>query len=48
MTTMLDYKGYIGSVEYNDDDEIFHGRLEFIRDLVAKGGLMAKIKEERR
>ena len=42
MTTMLDYKGYIGSVEYNDDDEIFHGRLEFIRDLVTYEGADAK------
>ena len=42
MTSMLDYKGYMGSVEYNDDDEIFHGRLEFIRDLVAYEGADAK------
>ncbi len=34
MTTLLEYKGYFGSVEYSDADEIFHGRLEFIRDLV--------------
>jgi len=34
MTSMLEYNGYIGSVEYSDEDEIFHGRLEFIRDLV--------------
>jgi predicted HicB family RNase H-like nuclease len=39
---MLEYKGYFGSVEYNDDDEIFHGRLEFIRDLVAYEGDDAK------
>ena len=35
MTATLEYKGYIGSVEFNDADEVFHGRLEFIRDLVA-------------
>ena len=42
MTSLLEYKGYIGSVEYNDDDEIFHGRLEFIRDLVTYEGADAK------
>jgi predicted HicB family RNase H-like nuclease len=34
MTTMLEYKGYLGSVDYSDEDEVFHGHLEFIRDLV--------------
>lgn len=34
MTSLLEYKGYIGSVDYNEEDEVFHGRLEFIRDLV--------------
>jgi predicted HicB family RNase H-like nuclease len=42
MTSMLGYKGYIGSVEYNDADEVFHGRLEFIRDLVTYEGTDAK------
>ena len=34
MTAMLEYKGYVGSVGFNDEDEVFHGRLEFISDLV--------------
>ena len=42
MTTMLEYNGHFGSVEYNDEDEIFHGRLEFIRDLVTYEGADAK------
>jgi predicted HicB family RNase H-like nuclease len=42
MTSMLEYKDYIGSIEYNDDDEVFHGRLEFIRDLVTYEGTDAK------
>jgi predicted HicB family RNase H-like nuclease len=42
MSTMLEYKGYLGSVEYSDEDEVFHGRLEFIRDLVAYEGTDAK------
>lgn len=42
MSSMLEYKGYIGSVEYNDEDVVFHGRLEFIRDLVTYEGTDAK------
>lgn len=42
MSTMLEYKGYLGSVEYSDDDEVLHGRLEFIRDLVTYEGADAK------
>ncbi|HLV43842.1 MAG TPA: type II toxin-antitoxin system HicB family antitoxin [Aggregatilineales bacterium] len=42
MTSMLEHKGYIGSIEYNDEDEVFHGRLEFIRDLVTYEGTDAR------
>lgn len=42
MTTMLEYKGYFGSIEYSDDDDVLHGRLEFIRDLVTYEGDDAK------
>ena len=42
MTSMLEYKGYLGSIDYNDEDELFHGRLEFIRDLVTYEGTDAK------
>ena len=42
MRTMLEYKGYLGSVEYSDEDEVLHGRLEFIRDLVTYEGKDAK------
>ncbi len=34
MSDVLEYKGYIGSVHYSDEDEVFHGRLEGIRGLV--------------
>ncbi len=34
MKTMMEYKGYYGSAEFSPDDEVFHGKLEFIRDLV--------------
>ena len=42
MSKMLEYKGYLGSVEYSDEDEVLHGRLEFIRDLVTYEGENAK------
>ena len=34
MSNMLEHRGYLGSVLYSGEDETFHGRLEFIRDLV--------------
>ena len=38
MSGALEHKGYLGSVEYSDEDEVLHGRLEFIRDLVTYEG----------
>lgn len=38
----MKYKDYIGSVHYDGEDEIFHGRLEFIRDLVTFEGTNSK------
>jgi predicted HicB family RNase H-like nuclease len=43
MTAVLDhdglaYKGYVGSVGFSAEDGVFHGRLEFIRDLVTYEG----------
>jgi predicted HicB family RNase H-like nuclease len=38
MKDMMEYKGYLGSVHYNDEDEVFHGKLEFIRALVSYEG----------
>ena len=34
MKDMMTYKGYYGSVHYNDDDQVFHGKLEFVNALV--------------
>jgi predicted HicB family RNase H-like nuclease len=42
MSSMLEYKGYIGSIEYSEEDEVLHGRLEFIRDLVTYEATDAK------
>ena len=35
MTSQLEYRGYIGSAEYSAEDEVFYGKLEYIRDLVS-------------
>lgn len=42
MSNMMEYKGYLGSVEYSDEDDALHGRLEFIRDLVTYEAVDAK------
>ncbi len=34
MANTLDYKGYIGSIEYSPDDKCFFGKLEMIDDLM--------------
>ena len=31
----MSYRGYLGSVEFDEDERIFHGKLAFIRALVS-------------
>ena len=38
MKDMMAYKGYYGSVHYSDEDQIFYGKIEFIRSLVSYEG----------
>ena len=38
----MEYKAYIGSVDYSSEDEVFHGKLEGIRDLVTYEGTDVK------
>ena len=38
MKDMMAYKGYYGSVHYSDEDQIFHGKIEFIRSLISYEG----------
>jgi len=38
MSNVLEYKGYVGSVNFSSEDEVFHGQLEGIRDLVTYEG----------
>jgi len=42
MKGMLTYEGYFGSVHYNDHDQIFYGKLEFIHALVSYEGTDVK------
>ena len=39
---IMQYKGYIGSVVFDEDDEIFHGKLEYIKALVTYEAKNAK------
>jgi predicted HicB family RNase H-like nuclease len=38
----LEYKGYVGSVEFSAADECMHGKLLYIRDLVSYEAITAK------
>jgi predicted HicB family RNase H-like nuclease len=39
---LMEYKGYSGSVHYSDDDQVFHGKIEFILSLVCYEGTDVK------
>jgi predicted HicB family RNase H-like nuclease len=38
MKDMMNYKGYWGSVHFNNEDDLFYGRIEFILALVSYEG----------
>jgi len=38
MSNILKYKGYMGSVSFDAEDRIFHGRVTGIRDVVGFEG----------
>jgi predicted HicB family RNase H-like nuclease len=38
MKNMMKYNGYYGSVNFNDDDNVFYGRIEFIKTLISYEG----------
>lgn len=42
MKDMMEYKGYLGSAHYSDDDKVFYGKVEFIRALVSYEGADVK------
>jgi predicted HicB family RNase H-like nuclease len=46
MANTIEYKGYIGSVEYSSEDKCFFGKLEMIDDLVTfEANLADKLEE---
>lgn len=42
MKNIIEYKGYIGSVEFSEEDEIFFGKVLGIRSLLSYEGETAK------
>lgn len=45
--SMLEYKGYLGTVEYSAEDHCLYGKLAFIRDLVNyEATTVAKLEKE--
>ncbi len=38
MKNLMEYKGYLGSVNYNDEDKIFYGQVKYIRSLISYEG----------
>ncbi|MFN5514911.1 MAG: type II toxin-antitoxin system HicB family antitoxin [Cyanobacteriota bacterium] len=38
MNNKMQYKDYFGSVHYNDEDQIFYGKVEYIRSLISFDG----------
>lgn len=45
MNNTITYKNYIGTVEYSQEDDIFHGKINGINDLVTfEGDSVSKLK----
>ena len=42
MNNYMTYKSYIGTVNYNADDEVFHGKINGINDLITFEGQSVK------
>ncbi len=38
MKDMMVYNGFAGSVHYSDEDGVFYGKVEFIKDLISYEG----------
>lgn len=46
MKNMLEYKGYLGSVQYSAEDHVLYGKIEYIRSLVTFEGTDVATLEE--
>ncbi len=42
MNNTMEYKGYIGSIEFSVDDGVFYGKVQGIRSLISYEGTTAK------
>jgi len=42
MSDTMTYKGYIGTVRFSEEDEVFHGKIEAINDLIMFEGTSVK------
>lgn len=42
MNNTIQYKGYVGSVDFSEDDSIFYGKVLGIRSLISYEGENAK------
>lgn len=39
MKNMMEYQGYFGSVHFSNEDDVFYGKVEFIRSLISYEGV---------
>ncbi|MBT7155803.1 MAG: type II toxin-antitoxin system HicB family antitoxin [Deltaproteobacteria bacterium] len=47
MDNVLKYKGYTGSVEFSADDNVFHGRVLGIKDMISfEGAAVEELKKD--
>lgn len=42
MNNTIDYRGYVGSVEFSAEDGVFHGKVQGIRSLISYEGTTAE------
>lgn len=42
MNNTIEYKGYVGSLEFSEADEVFYGKVQGIRALISYEGTSAK------
>lgn len=42
MKNLIEYKGYIGSIEFSQEDELFYGKVQGIRALISYEGTNAQ------
>ncbi len=42
MNNLMSYRGYIGSVEFSEEDGLFYGKIQGIRSLISYEGTNAR------